>query len=892
MNSPLNRYFLALIITLFCNVCFAKFIPDEFAHLYSAQKLEVTFELPNNVSGNINVLGNYDGAINLSKDNEDNIKKLMVKSGIKENRLDDILGVIFEEKKCIKFCDDVVVNYDYDSLEAHISVPASYLDGEYIEHAFVEQEADTQGVILNNKLYVSAYDSNFNSTYNLQSLIGVGKGYVNSDLDITSSDNSDGSVSLNELNYDLAMKGHQLSFGYNKYGNNIENITSNLDNTTPNDQVYLALESSNNLLHKGSSSSNKIYFDMKNKGMVTIMRDERIIKNTYFTSGQHYIEYSSLPRGNYEVKIILKPDGMKKEIMYKTINNSTSSRSVNGYDYHLSINNVDTEDTTITYGQGLLNFPFNDNIDFGFGAKSNGQNSFVSLETGLAISDFYATGYLDKMIGKDVSYSKFQANYENFQIDYSQYNSDDEVEFSDAVYGDSSYTQYSIGANFKMFDGRLSLFKNFSSRDHDLGVMKNSSFSMSYSTTIYNDWFIQVAYTKNSNESESYYYADENYENEFNEDSFSVSVNIPLSNDITATSSVDVSGENSARFINSIEQANIVDNKDVNVGGMLTSTVSESDSSVGASINVRNKSDLYAVSGYGYIDSQGDNNINASVESTILIPESYDDIYFTKESSDSYLIVNSNREEMQNGMAYIKSNNSANTSVMLNGNSSIIPVSNYEDYEYELDYESSGFQSNSSTKKSTFTFPGTMSVINSNIKKVVSFMTYFEDFNKESLNNIRCVGDGCVDVTRVGDGIYSISVYDNYDYKIVSNDEYCWVESIGVDQGAGKSRCFPNIQEDRDSGLKIVNHGLGSDDETIIYLGYMKSIPKEVYKKLVENGISPERYEFGNDEFYWFAKLTDTNKPDLIELAKLEVMEEVEQLANNSYELHRYSRVN
>ncbi len=893
MVPIVTRHFIVLVSMFICNICMAKFIPEEFAHLYSPQKLTMTFFLPNNVKGVVAIVGNYEEAINVSKNDKSNLYNLMLKSGIKKERINDIIGVVFKDKSCKTFCSDTVVKYDYDAEEVSIFVPASYLDGKYIEHKYVDQDTDTQGIIINNKIYFTAYDSNIDSTYSVQGLMGLGKGFFRTDLDISSSNSNDSYISINEMSYDLSMRGHQLYFGYNKYGHNIENITSTLDNTTPNSQFYAAIESSNNLLSRGPDSSNKIYFDMKNKGMVSIVRDGKIIKNSYFTSGQHYINYSSLPRGNYEVKIILKPDGMKEEIMYKTINNSASDRSVNGYDYHVSFNNIESEEGNLSYLQGLYSVPIYDKVDLGLGIKTNLTNNFLSLQTGITLNDLYASGYIDKVIGSKTSYKNLQANYENFQINYSNYNKDESEggDFSDAIYNDSSYTQYSIGANFKVFDGRLSLFKNFSSREQDFGIVDNSSLSLSYSTTIFNDWFLQLGYTKNTNDSNTYYYQDGG-NSKFDDNNISINLNIPLSNDVIATSTTDISDDQNIRFINSIEYSNVIDNKDLNVGGSLTSTISDMDPSMGASVNFRNKSDLLSISGYGYVDSQGSNNVNGTIESSILIPETYNEIYFTKEQSDSYLIVNSNRDEMQNGIAYIERNQANNTSVMLNGSDSVIPVSSYDFYEYELDYESSGFQSNSQTKKTAFTYPGTISVINSNIKKVVSFMTYFEDFNKESLNNIRCVGDGCVDVTRVGDGIYSISVYDNYNYKIVSNNEYCLVDNIELEQGAKKSICFPNIKEDKDSGLQIVNHGLGHGDETFIYLGYMKSIPNDIYQNLVENGISPQGFKFGDEQYYWFAKLTNTNKRDLIKLAKLEVMDKVEQLANKSYDLYKYSRVN
>jgi hypothetical protein len=191
-----------------------------------------------------------------------------------------------------------------------------------------------------------------------------------------------------------------------------------------------------------------------------------------------------------------------------------------------------------------------------------------------------------------------------------------------------------------------------------------------------------------------------------------------------------------------------------------------------------------------------------------------------------------------------------------------------------------------------FTYPGTLGVMNSNLKKVISFVTYFEDFNEDSLNNIECKGTGCVNTTRVGDGIYSISVYEGHDYKIVSNNEFCLIDEGYLVENEGKSKCFPQVEEDGSSGLQIVKGGLGESDETIIYFGYVNELPSTLLEEIRLQGIEPIQYEFGKGNMYLFGRLKDKNTVSLNQLASLDTIQDIINYANNADKFHQYSKVN
>ncbi len=171
-------------------------------------------------------------------------------------------------------------------------------------------------------------------------------------------------------------------------------------------------------------------------------------------------------------------------------------------------------------------------------------------------------------------------------------------------------------------------------------------------------------------------------------------------------------------------------------------------------------------------------------------------------------------------------------------------------------------------------------------------MTYFENFKEESINNIECRGGGCVNVSRIGDGIYSISVIEDEDYKIVSNGEYCLVNRVDLDYYQGRSRCFPKVIEDTETGLQLVSLDINSKNKRYAYLGKVnKEIPEELTEKLDEQGIEVIMYEFGKGNDFLFVGLPKDYDTKLESYVNTEVWSEIESYAISDYELEGYTYV-
>ncbi|EHK2889303.1 CS1-pili formation C-terminal domain-containing protein, partial [Vibrio parahaemolyticus] len=202
------------------------------------------------------------------------------------------------------------------------------------------------------------------------------------------------------------------------------------------------------------------------------------------------------------------------------------------------------------------------------------------------------------------------------------------------------------------------------------------------------------------------------------------------------------------------------------------------------------------------------------------------------------------------------------------------------------------FRSSKNTKGVDFSYPGTLRIVDNTTKRIVSFMTYFENIEDQSINDIKCLGTGCVNVSRIGDGIYSISVIENDDYKIVSNGEYCLVNRADLQYYHGRSRCFPKVIEDDDTGLQLVKLETDSNFTRYAYLGKInKPIPEKLREQFERNGLKLIKYEFGKDNEFLFVGLPPNYKDNLELYVNNEIWSEIETYAISDYELEGYSYV-
>ncbi|TCN88487.1 TcfC/CooC/PapC-like putative outer membrane usher protein in CS1 pili formation [Vibrio crassostreae] len=871
----------------------AKYIPKDFEFLYEKQELIIRVELPNDLSQDLNVVANYDGIIDFV--DVEAFKVNLRDSGIKEDIINDVITKI-ERKDCEElYCRDINIDYSYDLRKLSVEVPSTLLDENFDKEPYTKRVPKRNGIISNNTVNASYYTDSFNSTFSNETIFGFGRGFIDSSFSLRSQNND---YELEKFYYYHNFSGFRLNSGYTKYAGQVnDNASGMLDFTTASNRLFASFGSSSNLLKMDKSEYKRIYFDMKSNGIVKFLRDGKTIKSNYYSQGQNYVTYSELPRGNYDLVLMIKPENGIEEILIKRVNNNASDLSLNNTDFNLSFNNIelsdeDFDDEKLIFLEGSLVKRFESNLMLGTSLRTSNVGTELGGYAGIEYNSYFISSYFSTSNNSD--FFDYSLGIGRFSINYQELNLYDDFDFMAALYGVENYHQWSMSYGFPLFDGNVNFYINDMVRQNVKNTgrqFENVSSSLSYNRIILDrvTLTLSLGYNKNSNVDQITL-----NNNDYDDTSIGIRLDIPLSNDIKFSSDFFQSKNAGQKLVNTVSANSIYNDENMNLNGSLSSNLNGEDSSYRFSTDYIQKNEKYKSDGYLTYDTNGDRLANFNASTTFV--SDWGDSYLTSNNnSNSYIIVtNDNSQDINKkneiGQMSIKSNTTTYSYPLYTG-ATVLPIKEYNSYRYSVDNEVAGFISSNKLQGTSFSYPGTLNVINNDVKKVISFMTYFENFNKESLNNIECVGDGCVDVSRIGDGIYSITVVENDSYKIVSNGQHCLVNKNDLQYYNGRSRCFPKVVEDDNSGLQIVEVGIDNNKDTYAYLGKLtRPIPERLKRKLNDLGIDIIKYEFGENKEFLFVRFLD-NPSNLDLYVDNEVWSEIESYAVTDYELEGYSYV-
>ncbi|OCH48154.1 CS1-pili formation C-terminal domain-containing protein [Aliivibrio fischeri] len=872
--------FLFFILILNPNYCLANYIPEEFKHFYVYEKNNIIFELPNQVEVNIVVESNFKNIRKII--NIEQLNKALIDSGIKKKYLNSVIKKITANDDEVTSSDGIITKFDSELKKLTLTVPPGYMSNKRRYQGYTNAEPKSKSLITTNRLYTNVYNGSASSTLNNKTILGLGKGYFEMEGSLTSNSQSSSSK-LQKTGYTYNFNGSSIEASYSRQSNLIDNATSNFDYNHGGENYKLAYFSNDNLLIKDERNAKKLYFDMKSTGTVNIERDGATIYSNSAGRGQQSINYKQLPKGNYNAVLILRPDGYKEERQSIRIINNTSRTSERGYDYSVSINNANFEsrnndkyisdyvdlalvkslyDDKVIFGSNLQ--ISDDDIHAGFGVKYNSTNLSLGI---------YSSQLNDGRI------YNLNANIYGLNIDYEELDLKDRAvtDLTAVRFGDNSYNQVTISYAMPLFSGYLSSFLNkYNEVDDVNNGIDNLSLSVNYHETIFKNIGLDIGYTINHD------YLGSNY----SESILTTNISIPLGHEFEYSSGVDYSTNSKFRLANTIQyNDDLITLGDVEVsGGANMSEYIDSKNSelaVGGHLNINN--DKFTANAYANVSDSGYRNFSANAETTTVFVEG--DVYSTVNQSKSYLLMENdvkNKKEYEDlGLVDIQINHGGSSRKNLKGDYTLIGLNDYSNYNFKLDTEVSGYQSvDKKAIGSMFSYPGSVNKVNNKLKEVVSFLTYFEDFNKEPLNNVKCVGDGCVSISRVGDGIFNISITKDEVFKITSNNQVCLVGNEHIENLHGDSRCFPQIEEDS-TGMQLVKSGLGRDDDVIYYLGIIgDEIPRDFKLKIAAQGIEVLEYDF-DEKTHLFAKLNSKNQKSNLDIAQqLNSLSEIQRYAN------------
>ncbi|WP_394141849.1 CS1-pili formation C-terminal domain-containing protein [Vibrio chagasii] len=810
---------------------------------------------------------------------------------------------------------DFVYVPDNQSLILHVN--SQFLTEIIEDHdlGFVKEDIDQNAVIMSHGLNLSgSYSDNadYTSTYAYQheNYAGFGKyGYLHNDLNFSDVNG----FSSDDSSYNYVSGNTRFSVGY-KYQERPWNSTQFLENSIKTSGYMLSIGSTRELVKKSSATSRRVYLNVSRAGRLEINDDRgRVLLSRNVNAGQEYFDYNELPLGTYTATIRIF-DG--SEEFFKedrlVVNTDSSSIKTGELDYHISagylsrdLTNTGLEDdfdqNSINFAydnykspmftNGKLSYQVTDVFSLGAGSFITGEDNYNYIGGNLSLGDVSRISAVTGLFDDGSSFYNFDVGLYNLSVSYTKFDSEDDDIFGDVslsrlLFSNSSYMSLSL--NYNKY-----LTRNVSS--YISGILtknKYQDFSNGYNNES-QSWSARTGVQISSlpldskvnlelSASES---SDINY-------GFMASITIPIEQKSTYTHStqaqIDDAGDVTLAHRDTVSSS-LINRDNLNVSssaGLYYQDSIEDTNSADLSLSANYKNKYIDSNSYAYVNSNSSTSVSAYIgTSNILTSQGID---FTSEKSSTYFISNNDTGKLTSDgkfLAVVNSElNGKQSNAYVSGDAlAVYPLKEFYEYEFKLDTEASDFYNNGESYTSATSYPGTVIRLDTSLSELKSFISTFSDINGNPVDEVECIGGGCVSTDKLVEGVYQFKVKDKQPYKIVSKSNQCVMPELSSvnNLNLGNNFCMPSFEENSE-GYQIVQ----VEGFYYYYLGQYKdnSIVLNYQSKLNNSGVEIINKKLG-EYLYIFAKsqeqLTTANKLYVDELTTYAVHMEMTPYANN-----------
>lgn len=823
-----KRKILAMsIAALFSNSAFS--IPHGFEDLYKESTGKIKFIINDDYVIELDAKYSDESVTVDSKEVkllEDNLKETYVNSKGRKKIVNELTSGVKSSLSCKGKRDICIpeinngISYIIIKNQKVVRVLTSpaYLSGKKNQKKYIPITNENKALISEHDLSIDMYDDS-DSTYYYRntSFLGLGPGYISGDFDLSEkSDNDD--LELNELAYNFLSESTRARFGYSSdFVNQDWNSTSLLDTNASKNFFGLTIGSTKQLEFENKETSQKIFFNSPSSGRLFVYKNDKPILQKNVSSGQNYLRLSELPQGIYDIELVVKNGERTVFRENRTIYNKFKYNLNKGeVDYSVSVGNYEKKDV-----YDNLNYGNNEQLEYENQAMINGKVAYklnesiiVGAEAAVLelLSDsFYKVG-VDYQVTNDLNvnsvinlfsngsdYYQVNAIYKNLGVQFNKYKDNHDLnedpKIDNYFYGMGDNQELSISYNQAILSGNAYISyvnqqseKNNNYSDYDF-------YNIGYSTYLFEDSNLSINYSKI--DSKANYGRDDSW-------TISVGLDIPIGNFDSARYSSnfeDSSQSNRIAYNHRIEPMDNVDGS-IEAGIRYDSGDYASDEFISdASLSLNTNGNHYNGSLYGYTDSKGYASLSMNYNTNTVVTA--DDIYATSHSSESYLslknnsYINTNNDEVFSSVANIKMNNELSRRVHINKRSELVPIDNYKEYQVSIDTEASDFYNQGDDFIKTTTAPGTVIDMDLRLYNIDSYISIFNDLSGSPVSNVRCVGTGCYGIQEIQDGVYKIRIAKGEPFKIVTNDERCFIPDHDdiVSNNLGENFCMPSTED-------------------------------------------------------------------------------------------------
>ncbi|NVO60802.1 CS1-pili formation C-terminal domain-containing protein [Photobacterium damselae] len=797
---------------------------------------------------------------------ESNLEETFLNNKAKKKIISDLTHGVKSSSQC-KGKRDVCIPEDNNNISyivinnqkiVRVLTPSSYLDSNNKKKKYISITNKNKALISEHDLSFDMYDdTKSNYYYRNSSYLGLGPGYVSSDFDLSEKSN-DNDFELNELAYNFLSESTRVRFGYSSdFVEQNWNGTGLLDTNASENIFGLTIGSTKQLEFENKQTSQRIFFSSPANGRLTVYRNDKPVLEKNIGAGQNYLSLNELPQGIYDVDLVVKSGDKVVFKEKRTIfNKSKYNLNKGDLDYTVTIGNYEKKNIYKNLDYGNEN-----EIEYDDRAMINGKVAYkisdsiiIGSEVGILESDSFYKAALDYQITNDLNmssvvnlfsnnskYYQIDALYKNLSIQFSSYTDNhpltEQPKIDNYFYGIGDNEQLSVSYSQSILTGDA--YISYINQKNNKSNYKNqiNLYNIGYTLPIFHDSYLSINYS----------YMDSEYNYDTDDDwSVDVSLEIPIGNfdSVRYTGNFDDNGESNRVAYNHYIDLTDSISGNIETGIKYNNREYESGNIVSdASLSLSQNSSIINSSLYGYADSNGYASLSMNLNTNTIV--TMDDLYLSSSNSDAYLALTNasykkpNSTDSFSSVANIKRNNELSQRVHIDNDIELIPVDNYKEYQVSIDTDASDFYNQGDDFVKSTTAPGTVINMDLRLYNVDSYISIFNDLSGSPVSNIKCIGDGCYGVQEIQDGVYKIRVARGQPFKLVTNNDRCFIPSSDavVSNNLGENFCMPATEDE--NGIQVAKiknryyYYVGMYGDKDMFINTARAIYNDVDKQFV-----------------------------------------------------------
>lgn len=752
-----------------------------------------------------------------------------------------------------------------DLNKVRVLVPSALMVKQVQQARFIDETISDRAVIIHHNLNVGM-GSNVDAYgyYGGKIMAGIGGGFFRSDINIASeryNNRNDSYFYADEVTWNYLTESWRSQVGYVSERNDDSwNATTLLDADEKVSSLRIAFGTTSELEFNNKANADRLYFSTPSSGRLKVTREDGTpVLERNVSAGQQYVSYDELPRGITTLIIEVESGGKAVFRDVRSIYNTANSTLTDGeFDVLFSTGLLQHQSVFPDWVEDEYSYNDDDwnnegyiqaqivgkiGLSWQLGASllNTRDAHYAKLATQYQPTSWFSLNVVTGQFGSGSHYNQASGVLGELNWHWSQYRDDSVASMlalEHYLYGVGSYDEWSLGWSRFLWKGNAYLYYSDYHQELDSSAYNpdgwgKPEYQDNASLTVGYSWQGPWRSTIDSNVIKTFF---EDVQGERGDEwAFHLNISIPFSASGADYVSYNLTSQHSDSASSQYHRATYGHQFDMVQGGSLGLEVSGSGyiderQSVGDTIS----GDISFSGGYQneqwrgsalvYADTDSEYNGYADIQTTTVL--SNGDWYQARKRADSYLLVENSGDQSPSideggdkflTTAQLKKNDEIGGRIVIDKTKIAHPLESYKEYQVRVDDSSSDYHNRGERFVKGSSFSGTVLRLNVDNREVRSYISVFTNIEGQPISDVECIGDGCVSVETLADGIFKFRVSKGLPFQLkTSLNQRCFIPSPTsiAHQNLGQNFCMPQFENV--NGLQLAQ---GEDGQYYYYVG-------------------------------------------------------------------------